>query len=180
VGSLFAPNIDPTLAEINERVQLLTEEASGVTVARDLTGIPSADTFWTTHSGLVHFTSAFRYPVFCDGENYNGQVAAARSPTLTRLLDTCLVEEAAALPDALWIPLGSKAGPALQYLVGKRRLQPANVLSGMLHPSPASMERIQYFLGTLAKEIPSPKTNGPKIDDLRASLIAKVAALPAA
>ena len=85
-----------------------------------------------------------------------------------------------ALPDALWIPLGESAAPGVQYMVSKGLLKPGNVLSGMLHPSPATMERIQYFLGTLAKPKPSPKTNAADIDALRAGLIAKVAALPAA
>ena len=80
-------------------------------VARWL-GIPSTDTLWTTHNGLAHFTSALRYPVFFNGKNFNGQLDMTKSPPLSSLLDQCLGEEAAALPDAIWVPAGSKAGIA--------------------------------------------------------------------
>ena len=37
-------------------------------------GMPSTEALWTTHCALAHFTSALRYPVFCNRVNSNGDV----------------------------------------------------------------------------------------------------------
>jgi len=146
-------------------------------VARSL-GIPSADALWTTHGTLAHFTSALRYPVFFSGKNFNGQVDMTRSRPLVRLLDQCLAEEAATLPDAVWVPAGPTAGIGVQYLVGKGLVRSERVLAGLPHPSMANNERVQYFIGQKARGKLSAKTNPAIIDVARESLIAKVAALP--
>ena len=155
----------------------LVEMLDHIGVARWL-GISSADKLWTTHSALAHFTSALRYPVFFGSENFNGQVNMARSPSLVRLLNECLAEEAAALPDAVWVPAGPKAEAGVQFLVEKGLLRSDRVLSGFLHPSTASNERVHYFVGKKAREKLSPKTNPVTIDAARKSLMAKVAGLP--
>lgn len=140
-------------------------------------GVASTDSLWTTHSTLAHFTSALRYPVFFGGTNYNGQVDMTQSPLLVRLLDECLAEEALALPDAVWVPAGPKAEIGIQYLIARGLLKSEQVLSGFLHPSTASNERVHYFPGKKAKERLSIKTNPVTIDTTRANLISKVAAL---
>ena len=96
-------------------------------VARWL-GIRSTDSLWSADRNQVHFTSAFRYPVFYDGaNNFNGQVAARRSKALTRVLNTCLAEEAAALDHvptrgvaALPRPALSRAGCRYQAATADR------------------------------------------------------------
>lgn len=154
----------------------LVEMLDHIGVARWL-NVSSTDKLWTTHSALAHFTSALRYPVFVNGKNFNGQVSMTRTAPLLRLLDQCLTEEAAALADAVWVPAGPKAGAGVQYLIEKRLLRPDRVLSGFLHPSTSSNERVRYFVGRKARENLSIKTNPAIIDAARESLRAKMAAL---
>jgi hypothetical protein len=142
-------------------------------------GIPTTEDLWTIHSDLAHFTSVLRYPVFVGGKNYNGKPPMLTSAPLRELLDSSLCEEVIALPDAIWIPLGSKAALGLNYLVGKGALDASRLLSGLPHPSGANSERIKYFLGLKAKEALSIKTDCSIIDAARSHLIGLVNDLPA-
>ncbi len=145
-------------------------------VARWL-GIPSTADLWAARSELAHFTSALRYPVFVGKKNYNGAPPMVRTTPLVRLLNECLREEATALPDALWVPLGLKAEAGVQYLVRKGHLEQARVLSGLLHPSGANNERVAYFIGRKARDALSVKTVSAVIDRAREELVAQVARL---
>jgi hypothetical protein len=137
-------------------------------------GIRSANALWTTHTPLAHFTSALRYPVFYNGDNFNGQVKMTSYELLVRLLDECLADEAAALPDAVWLPVGPVATIGVKYVAAKRSLK---VLSGLPHPSPANNERIQYFLGQKPRAALSSKTDPTTIDAGRESLLTDMKAL---
>lgn len=95
----------------------------------------------------VHFTSALRYPVFVDGKNYSGTPDMLMTPILRQMIDTHLAEEAALLPEALWLPLGPKAETALQHLASRGLLEKSRILAGLPHPSGANGERIAVFLG---------------------------------
>lgn len=139
-------------------------------------GIPTCDRLWDSYAHLAHFTSALRYPVFRDGKNYNGNPVARRPAILREYVETCLAEEARALPRALWIPCGGKAAAALQWLVRMGALDAERVCLGMLHPSGANAERVQYFLGIgRARADLSSKTNPDLIDRAKEAMIAKVA-----
>jgi hypothetical protein len=59
-------------------------------------GLQSCATLWLGDNYLVHFTSALRFPVFVDGQNYSGQPSITSTP-LRRFLAECLSEEASML-----------------------------------------------------------------------------------
>ena len=95
------------------------------------------------------------------------------------MIETYLAEEIAALPTALWLPLGPKPALALRHLVKMGALPASHVLDGMPHPSGLNGERVAAFLGRLDAKKASVKTNVAKLvmakDDLRqrvASLLA--------
>jgi hypothetical protein len=140
-------------------------------------GLDSIADLWTTRSDLAHFTSALRYPVFVSGKNYSGQPSMTATPALRELLVSCLKEEALALPNAVWIPLGPTATAGVEWVIQQGALNRANVLIGLPHPSPASMERIKYFLGQKLKSDLSIKTEPIRLDAARERLTAQIISL---
>lgn len=140
-------------------------------------GLSSIADLWTTRSDLAHFTSALRYPVFVNGKNYSGQPSMTKTPALRELLASCLTEEALALPDAVWIPLGPTATAGVEWVIQQGALKRENVLIGLPHPSPASMERIKYFLGQKQKNDLSNKTEPIRLDAARERLTAQIISL---
>jgi hypothetical protein len=141
-------------------------------------GLSSTAELWSSRSDLVHFTSAIRYPVFADGENYSGSPSMVTTPLLREALLRYLAEEVSVLPDAVWVPLGPKASEGLGLLVKLGLLSESRLLSGLPHPSGANAERIAYFLGRRERASLSPKTAPDMIDVHRAGLIDLVAKLP--
>lgn len=142
-------------------------------------GVRTCEMLFEPGAERVHLTSALRYPVFVDGENYNGSPDMLKTPILKSLLDTCLLEEAARLPDAIWLPLGPQPMRALEYLCAQGALQRKNVLQGLPHPSGANAERIAYFLGRKERSGLSSKTNPVSLDAARERLKAQVHGLAA-
>lgn len=140
----------------------------------DRLGVETCSYLWDTHGHLAHFTSALRNPVFVDGENYSGQPSMTRTHLLRGIVEECLAEEARALPNALWVPCGGTAAEGVEWLVRKGVLDPDRVCLGMPHPSPANVERVQYFLGLRDRDSLSAKTNPDLIDRAKAGMIAKV------
>lgn len=139
--------------------------------AARMLGISStAALFDPSTRGLVHFTSALRYPVFFDGENYNGQVPMLRSPMLRTMIDTLLAEEASQLGTALWQPLGDKPAAALGHLVDRGIISATQVTPALPHPSGANAERIAYFLGRKSATELSVKTRADRIEALRSQV----------
>jgi hypothetical protein len=128
----------------------------------------------------VHFTSALRYPVFVNGQNYNGTPGILRTPLLRRMVETHLVEEARMLPDALWLPLGPRPEAALRHLAEQGLLERGKILSGLPHPSGANGERIAVFLGRKSPELASRQTNAAKLLNAFTGLSAQIAALKGA
>lgn len=149
----------------------------------DLIGVPtvykrnSAAEFFSSNSDLAHFTSALRYPVYLLGKNYSGSPAPLNHPILRSMIETHLAEEVAALPNAIWIPLGGHAEAALLHLTKRGQLARNRVLAGLPHPSGANAERVAYFLGRKPKERLSPKTNPDKLDNLKRELALQIAKL---
>lgn len=113
----------------------------------DLFDLKTTANLFAPGAEQVHFTSALRYPVFVNGKNYNGTPDMLKTPVLRQMIDTHLAEEAALLPQALWLPLGPKAEKALQHLTTKGLLEKSRILAGLPHPSGANGERIAVFLG---------------------------------
>ena len=139
-----------------------------------LFGLDSTARLWTDQSDLAHFTSALRYPVFVDGENYSGNPDMTRVPALREQIGTELADELRALPNAIFVPLGPKVSAALELAADTAGIDRARILSGLPHPSGASAERIAYFLGRKPRATLSSKTKPDKIDAARASIIHKI------
>jgi hypothetical protein len=142
-------------------------------------GVLSTAEVWNSRPDLVHFTSALRYPVFVGGENYSGAPSMIATPILREALIRNLGEEATALPDAVWVPLGPKATEGLGLLVKLGLLSADRLLSGLPHPSGANAERIAYFLGRKDRASLSIKTSPDAIEVSRMRLFNQIAGLPA-
>jgi hypothetical protein len=140
-------------------------------------GIKSCDQLFGSHSHLVQTTSVLRNAVFANGENYNGTPSMVRHPLLQKQLMDGFGEDARALPNAIFIPLGDKVAEALFFLAERGYLSKDRILNGMPHPSGANAERISYFLGKKARAALSSKTSPEKLDTARDELIDRIAAL---
>jgi hypothetical protein len=140
-------------------------------------GLQSCASLWQGDNDLVHFTSALRFPVFVDGQNYSGQPGITSTPLLRRFLAECLSEEARMLSHAVWVPFGPQATLAADWLVERGCLRSPMILKGLPHPSGANSERIAYFLERKPRELLSTKTNAATLDAVRSRLRSKVAAL---
>ena len=99
--------------------------------------------------GVLHTTSAVRYPTFervGDGwRNWNGYgVSALDHRVLKAMIRGILGPELRALRDAIIVPLG-KANEAVEYLCKNGDLDPSRCVLGFPHPSPASAHRHKLF-----------------------------------
>jgi hypothetical protein len=140
-------------------------------------GLETTGSLWDRDSHLIHFTSALRYPVFVDGENWSGNPDMLRSPDMRQWLETYTGTELSQMTDAVFVPLGPKVSAALDHLADIGQISRERVLDGMPHPSGANAERIAYFLGRKHAGSLSTKTNAASIDVARANLLSKVALL---
>lgn len=139
-------------------------------------GIESCEQLFSSHTHLVHYTSALRYPVFVGGENYNGTPNMISNRLLRAQIETHLTEELRSLPEnCIYIPLGPKVTQAFSHLISEGIVKSRQVLDGMPHPSGANAERINYFLGKKKKEDLSKKTNPIQIDEVKSKLLKKIA-----
>ena len=143
-------------------------------------GLHTANDFFGAASNLLQSTSVLQNPVFlADGRNYNGTPNMTRTGALTEQLMSGFAKSASLLPKAYFLPLGPKVSEALVFLAEKGTLDGSRVLHGMPHPSPASMERINYFLGKKLREHLSNKTNPDILDAARERLMRQVASIVA-
>lgn len=142
-------------------------------VARVL-GLTSTAQLWAENSRLVHFTSALRYPVFVDGENWSGQPDMVRTPELRSWLETYTGAELGDLRDAVLVPLGPKVSAAMRHLASRGLVDDARILDGLPHPSGANAERISFFLGDKPAHLCSSKTNTAALAEARERLIRQV------
>lgn len=145
----------------------------------DWLGLTTTAQLWHDHNHLAHFTSALRYPVFVNGENWSGAPDMLRTEPMRRWLETYLGTEVAGLRSAVFVPLGPKVTEALRHLASLGIIPEDRILNGLPHPSGANAERIAYFLGTKSAERLSSRTNAAAIDAARSSLFRKVGSLQA-
>jgi len=142
-----------------------------------LLGLQSVASLWDADAHLAHFTSALRYPVFIDGKNYSGAPPLLATPLLREQFLTRFVAEAAALRQAIFVPLGPQVGAAVEFAAEKARLDRNRVLAGLPHPSGANAERIAFFLGRKPRKALSPKVQPERLITARTELEAKIAKL---
>lgn len=139
-------------------------------------GIGSCELLFTSHSHLIHYTSALRYPVFVKDDNYNGTPNMLGTKLLRSQIDMYLAEEIQSLSkNCLYIPLGPKVAEVFSYLSTMGVVNAERVLDGMPHPSGANAERISYFLGKKKREELSKKTNAYLLDQVKTKLLNKLA-----
>ena len=139
-------------------------------------GLSSTSSLWGKDTNRVHFTSAQRYPVFIDGENYSGSPSMISIPLLRSQLLQWFGTEMADLSKAIFIPLGPKVTEAVETVAKELDLPTERILSGLPHPSGANAERIAFFLGRKAREDVSKKVDPERLLAARAALNEKIAA----
>jgi hypothetical protein len=134
--------------------------------------IASCATLFNEDAGRVQVTSVLRHAVFVNGKNYSGTPAMTRTPFLQQQILEWFAPEAAQLRQAIFVPMGSTVGEALDWLATRGVIDKARILHGLPHPSGANAERVAYFLGRKDKATLSANTNGEQIDATRAALMA--------
>jgi hypothetical protein len=140
-------------------------------------GLGGCDELFDKAGHLLQSASVLPFPVFVNGDNYNGTPDPITTPMLRQLVLEHFVPMAHALPEAVFVPLGPVPTKVLQWLVGQKHLSERRLLAGLPHPSGANAERIHYFLGKKPASLLSAKTNPGKIDNVRFQLQAAVALL---
>jgi hypothetical protein len=140
-------------------------------------GIATCADLFTMRADLVHLTSALRFPVYVNGENYGGTPRMTTHPILSKHLRENFADEVRRLPEAVFVPLGRPPADALRLLVREGAVDSARVLDGLPHPSGLNGERIAYFLGRTPSANLSAKTNPALIHAARVSLAERVSAL---
>lgn len=143
-------------------------------------GLNSTAELFNGANELLHTTSALRHAVFYRGKNYNGTPDMLRHPVLRRQLLDHFAVEATHLKHANFVPLGDKAAAALDYLAAEGVLSRGQIFAGLPHPSPANIERIQFFTGKKPRSALSTKTNADKLVAARNNLQQRVSALSTA
>lgn len=148
-------------------------DSIGASKAMDLA---TSASLWKADSNRVHFTSALRYPAFVNGKNYSGAPSMISTPVLRAQLLQWFGGEMAALPNAIFIPLGPKVAEAVEFVAGHLNISKDRILTGLPHPSGANAERIAFFLGRKSLEYISNKVNADSILTSRNQLNAKIQA----
>jgi hypothetical protein len=138
-------------------------------------GISSCGSLFGQHADLVHYTSALRYPVFVNGQNYSGQPRMTRTPLLQKFLGDYFAAELRALPRAVFVPLGPKVAEALRFVAVKGDAD--RILDGLPHPSGANAERVAYMIEKKPRHMLSSQTPAGSIDEARNRLKRQIARL---
>jgi hypothetical protein len=112
-----------------------------------LLGIPSTSELFGSATALVHTTSAVRYPVFVNGQNYSGHSPKIlRNAFLRECVETMLAPELGSIREAVMVPLGNAASEVLEHLADGGHLARESCLFGFPHPSGANGRRVRDFV----------------------------------
>lgn len=110
-------------------------------------GIENSGTLFQEHSGLLHSTSAIRYPVFVKGKNYTGHTPALlTSPILRNYAMELLSQELSMVKNAYIVPLGKTVSSVLEELIKGGMIKEEQCLLGFPHPSGANGHRKKQFV----------------------------------
>ncbi len=137
----------------------------------------SAALFDGKHAHLLQTASVLQFPVFVNGGNYNGTPDIVGTPLLRQMLLEHFAAMAKTLEGAAFVPLGPVPMKALRWLASTGHINPSRILEGLPHPSPANVERVNYFLGLKERNAVSSKTDPQKLDAARSSLRQAVEAM---
>lgn len=133
-------------------------------------GLPSCGSLFDKDAKLLQTASVLQFPVFLNGENYNGTPDPLKNSLLRRMVLEHFGVQCSKLPGAVYIPLGPVPTEVLTWLAAQGVISSSRVLDGLPHPSGANAERIKYFLGQKKREDLSKKTDPVKLDEARARL----------
>ena len=140
--------------------------------------IKSSSELFGSQSGIVHYTSALRYPVFISLDNYSGSPSMLSNSFLRKQLEQNLLPELSKLgTSTIYIPLGPKVEEALIFSANEGVIREEQILAGLPHPAGTNSERIAYFLKNKPKNQLSSKTNAKKIDASREKILATIASM---
>ena len=139
--------------------------------------ISSSEELFGRSGHLLQTSSVLQFPVFVDGDNYNGSPNPVKTPLLRTMLTEHFGIMAKALPNAVFVPLGPVPSKAIDWLVSQGQMSAPHVLHGLPHPSGANAERIAYFLGRKSRAELSAKTSPDKLDAAKEQLLRAVSAL---
>lgn len=99
-------------------------------------GIKSSEALFEEKNGLVHSTSALRYPMFYRGKNYTGHSPKMLSIEIQRsMVENLLCKELSQVPKGLIVPLGKASTMAVEHLVECGVVDKQRCLFGFPHPS---------------------------------------------
>lgn len=141
-------------------------------------GVPTCESFFGTHSHLVHTTSLISNATFLlDGTPYNGTPNPMKNDLLRKQIFDGLLHQISVAKDALLLPLGPTVDKVIQELCEQGLIDPKRVLFGMPHPGGQNGERVKYFLGQKKAEICSIKTNTALIDSRKKEIMNKISVL---
>lgn len=136
--------------------------------------LPSCRSLFDKDAKLLQTASVLQFPVFLNGENYNGTPDPLKNPLLRRMIVEHFGAQCSQLPDAVYVPLGPVPAKVLAWLASQGTISLGRILDGLPHPSGANAERIKYFLGQKQRADLSRKTDPDKLDAARTRLIASV------
>ncbi|MDZ7394161.1 MAG: hypothetical protein ONB25_14840 [candidate division KSB1 bacterium] len=123
----------------------LIEMLDGLELPKAL-GVASSALLFSDRRDLLHTTSAIRYPVFVDGQNYTGhKPKLLTTPVLRKYVKGVLAVELELISNALIIPLGKCVSAALHLLIDEGLLAPRRCLLGFPHPSGANGHRAKQY-----------------------------------
>ena len=110
-------------------------------------GLPSCGSLFEKDAKLLQTASVLQFPVFLNGENYNGTPDPLKHSLLRRMVPEHFGAQCSKLPGAVYIPLGPVPTKVLTWLATQGAVSSSRILDGLPHPSGANAERIKYFLG---------------------------------
>ncbi len=140
-------------------------------------GLTSCGELFGSAAGMLQTGSVLQFPVFVDGENYNGTPDPTKHPLLRDLVAQHFGKVCVQLPNAVFVPLGPVPSKVLAWLASQGAIDSSRVLDGLPHPSGANAERIKYFLGQKRRSELSAKTDPDKLDAAKAALVTAVSRL---
>lgn len=106
----------------------------------------SSNELFGTAGEQLHTTSAIRYPVFVNEQNYTGSAPVIMSsPLLMDYARRVLADELSQLSEAVFVPLGRAVESLLTILESEQRIPAGRILHGFPHPSGANGHRVRQF-----------------------------------
>jgi hypothetical protein len=152
LGMLKGLSYEEILKEVDEKASFCGQMRKRLVWELDGAGlnnalkIKSCELLFNRRSDLLHSTSAVKYPVFVNGENYDSRKPEILdSLLLKKYIKTKLTKELKIVRSALIIPLGKTVNTAINYLIDTGDIEADRCLLGFLHPSPQYVQMPEVF-----------------------------------